>query len=256
MPWVREVEFFSTSFLDMLSCGMGAVIVLMIVFVSRLEFAPKDVRGFYMVSIEIIETDPKFLSQQLLTLNGKELMRIVAIGRGEFELILDDRQKIISAEAGQSTKLETTFPGASEVRIGVTIAQSSSAIKIQASIVVKDCSGGQRLELTTDRKNLGHRLPVSWAGFAGPGTHDGLERDPRTSETWAWLVYRYRQGTGWDWVLPYPHTTISISTPLASGRRIEENPRTNQDMMHMTGWTAQMRISENLDHSTIGWVKR
>lgn len=262
MARVREVEFFSTSFLDLLSCGMGAVIVLMIIFVSQLEFSPKDVRGFYMVSVEIVETDSAFLSQQALTLNGDELMRIEARGPGEFALRLSDGQ-VISTQASQSAKLQTAVPGCGEVRVGVTLSQEvsqygPSRLRIQTSIVVKDSRGPQRIELSTDRKRLTDRLSAIHSGFLNPTTQDRwVNRDPNPGEPWIQHWYRYGAGGRFGYASPYPQTSISVSTPLMSGRQpAKQSPRTEAAMMHMTGWAARVRISETLDASTVTWGKR
>jgi hypothetical protein len=52
-----EISIFSTSFLDLLSCGMGAVIILLIIFISQLQVDSKDATPFAVVAIKVDNAD-------------------------------------------------------------------------------------------------------------------------------------------------------------------------------------------------------
>ncbi|WP_148087638.1 hypothetical protein [Gemmata obscuriglobus] len=68
---------FSTSFLDLLSCGMGAVIILLIIFLSRLRIEPRDAAAFASVSFRVDYGDiPIVAHREVWTLDGKPLLAI------------------------------------------------------------------------------------------------------------------------------------------------------------------------------------
>ncbi|VTS02377.1 unnamed protein product [Gemmata obscuriglobus UQM 2246] len=73
----REINVFSTSFLDLLSCGMGAVIILLIIFLSRLRIEPRDAAAFASVSFRVDYGDiPIVAHREVWTLDGKPLLAI------------------------------------------------------------------------------------------------------------------------------------------------------------------------------------
>lgn len=77
-----EISVFSTSFLDLLSCGMGAVIILLIIFLSRIEVASSDATSFAMVTITIEYAHPEIAGppNERLLVGRKEVVRPTSSG--------------------------------------------------------------------------------------------------------------------------------------------------------------------------------
>lgn len=70
----RDNDAFSVSLLDLLSCGMGAVIILLIIFLARMEVDDANATGFVVVTIEVANWSADDGYEEELTINGQRVI--------------------------------------------------------------------------------------------------------------------------------------------------------------------------------------